>query len=473
MTSPAPGEPSTYFRKGFGLKADVQDALAADYEGSIVDLLKANAYTLAVADVTIRLAREFGFCYGVERAVEYAYQTRAKFPDRRIYLVGEIIHNPLVNGRLRQLGIDILAHPDPTGAFDFSAITPEDVVIMPAFGVTIDDFSALRALGCILVDTTCGSVLNVWKRVETYARDGFTALIHGKYYHEETRATASQVRKYPNGHYLIVRNMEEAQLVCDFIEGRRSADELMTTFARAVWPGAFGLNSQQELGAEKQVGTELGLDLMLRRALSLRVTRFDQRASGLIQLVGVPGDTASRTHRVRYDLENLGEISNRGWELESSMNVSRLTLSATLSLVKSRVEKVAEGYKGDLIAGDRMLLVPARTGGVSASWLGRNWSASLGASRALDWINYDELGMSTDYLSGEHSAYDFTGQRLRQYWRRYNGALRVRASLSRDIRDMFTFEVSGDNLLDYQRNEPDNLTVLPGRTITTGMKVRF
>ncbi|HEY9228136.1 MAG TPA: 4-hydroxy-3-methylbut-2-enyl diphosphate reductase [Gemmatimonadaceae bacterium] len=284
MTSPAPGEPSTYFRKGFGLKADVQDALAADYEGSIVDLLKANAYTLAVADVTIRLAREFGFCYGVERAVEYAYQTRAKFPDRRIYLVGEIIHNPLVNGRLRQLGIDILAHPDPTGAFDFSAITPEDVVIMPAFGVTIDDFSALRALGCILVDTTCGSVLNVWKRVETYARDGFTALIHGKYYHEETRATASQVRKYPNGHYLIVRNMEEAQLVCDFIEGRRSADELMTTFARAVSPGFDPARHLEHVGVANQttmlareslaIAEEVGAAIERVRGASGRATSF-------------------------------------------------------------------------------------------------------------------------------------------------------------------------------------------------------
>src|SRR5947208_14779819 len=156
-------DPSTYFRKGFGLKAEVQDELAADYSGRLVDRMKAKDYTLAVGDITIRLAREFGFCYGVERAVEYAYQTRRKFPDRRIYLVGEIIHNPHVNDRMRDMGIEILAHPDPTGAFDFSGLTPEDVVIMPAFGVTIDDFSALRALGCILVDTTCGSVLNVWK----------------------------------------------------------------------------------------------------------------------------------------------------------------------------------------------------------------------------------------------------------------------------------------------------------------------
>ena len=152
--SPSP-DPSTYYRRGFGLAAEVRDDLSADYDGRVVDLLKSNDYTLVVGDVTIRLAREFGFCYGVERAVEYAYQARRKFPDRRIVLVGEIIHNPHVNERLREMGIEILL-PGKTG-FDFSSIKPEDVVILPAFGVTIDDFAALRRAGCILVDTTCGS----------------------------------------------------------------------------------------------------------------------------------------------------------------------------------------------------------------------------------------------------------------------------------------------------------------------------
>jgi 4-hydroxy-3-methylbut-2-en-1-yl diphosphate reductase len=248
----ASSESATYFRKGFGLKSEVQDELAADYEGAVVDLLRANDYTLTVGDVTIRLAREFGFCYGVERAVEYAYQTHRKFPDRRIVLVGEIIHNPLVNDRLRSMGVEILARPEPTGAFDFSGIAPADVVILPAFGVTIDDFDALREIGCILVDTTCGSVLNVWKRVESYARDGFTALIHGKYYHEETRATASQVRKYADGQYLVVRDMDEARLVCDYIEGRLSAASLLTTFAKAVSPGFDPAKHLQRIGVANQ-----------------------------------------------------------------------------------------------------------------------------------------------------------------------------------------------------------------------------
>jgi 4-hydroxy-3-methylbut-2-en-1-yl diphosphate reductase len=228
-------DPSTYFRKGFGLRAQVQDELAADYSGRLVDRMRAEDYTLTVGDVTIRLAREFGFCYGVERAVEYAYQTRRKFPDRRIYLVGEIIHNPHVNSRLQDMGIEILMATD--GRFDFSGVTPADVVILPAFGVTIHDFEQLRAIGCILVDTTCGSVLNVWKRVESYAREGFTALIHGKHYHEETRATASQVRKYEGGHYLVVRDMAEARLVCAFIDGAVTGADLMAKLGHGVSPG--------------------------------------------------------------------------------------------------------------------------------------------------------------------------------------------------------------------------------------------
>lgn len=206
----------TYVRKGFGLKNEVQETLASDYTGHLVDLLRAREYVLTSGDTTVRLAREFGFCYGVERAVDYAYQTRIKFPDRRIFLAGEIIHNPHVNAKLRDMNITFLQSKG-TG-FDYEPVAQEDVVILPAFGVTIHDLETLRALGCVVVDTTCGSVLNVWKRVEAYARDGFTALIHGKYYHEETRATASQVEKYEQGTFLVVRDMAEAQLVMDYVE---------------------------------------------------------------------------------------------------------------------------------------------------------------------------------------------------------------------------------------------------------------
>jgi 4-hydroxy-3-methylbut-2-enyl diphosphate reductase len=227
---------NTYFRKGFGLKGAIEDTLTRDYHSVLVENLKANGYQLQVGPLTFRLAREFGFCYGVDRAVDYAYETRAKFPERSLHLVGEIIHNPHVNRKLEEMGIEFLLREE-SGEFNFSHLTPDDVVIMPAFGVTIADFERLRGIGCVMVDTTCGSVLNVWKRVESYARDGYTAIIHGKHYHEETKATASQVMKYPGGRYLVVLNMAEARMVCDYIEGRGSVEELERHFARSVSPG--------------------------------------------------------------------------------------------------------------------------------------------------------------------------------------------------------------------------------------------
>jgi 4-hydroxy-3-methylbut-2-en-1-yl diphosphate reductase len=278
-----PSDSSTYFRKGFGLKAEVQEDLAA-YEGMLVDRMKASDYALTAGDVTVRLAREFGFCYGVERAVEYAYQTRRKFPDRRIALVGEIIHNPYVNAQLRDMGIEILDRPEGR-TFDFSSIRPEDVVILPAFGVTIEDFQQLRQRGCILVDTTCGSVLNVWKRVESYARDGFTALIHGKYYHEETRATASQVRKHGDGHYLIVRDMNEARIVADFIEAKVNAAAISEHFApHAVSPGFDARVHLEKIGVANQttmlareslaIGEEIGAAIARARGAEARAEQF-------------------------------------------------------------------------------------------------------------------------------------------------------------------------------------------------------
>jgi 4-hydroxy-3-methylbut-2-en-1-yl diphosphate reductase len=246
----ASGPNGTYFRKGFGLKSEIQSELASDYTGQLVDMLQAREYTLTAGDLTIRLAKEFGFCYGVERAVEYAYQARKKFPDRTIYLAGEIIHNPHVNSKLQAMGITFLMPEN--GHIDFSGVRPEDVVILPAFGVTIRDFEVLRQIGCVMVDTTCGSVLNVWKRVESYARDGFTSLIHGKYYHEETRATASQAEKYEGGHYFIVRNLEEAQLVCDFIEGRFGAPALMERFAQSASPNFDPARDLRRIGVANQ-----------------------------------------------------------------------------------------------------------------------------------------------------------------------------------------------------------------------------
>ena len=214
----------------------VQAQVLSHYRSEIVERIRANGGVISAGDLTVKLAKEFGFCYGVERAVDYAYQTRLKFPEKRIFLAGEIIHNPHVNAKLKEMGIVFLGQRG-TG-FDYSAVRPEDVVILPAFGVTIHDFQTLRELGCVMVDTTCGSVLNVWKRVESYAKDGFTALIHGKYYHEETRATASQVEKFPGGTYLVLRDMAQADDVIAYIEGRFAGgrDAFLEKYRHAASP---------------------------------------------------------------------------------------------------------------------------------------------------------------------------------------------------------------------------------------------
>jgi len=264
---------STYFRKGFGLKAAIEEQRDADYHSGLVDLLRAQDYSLAVGSLTFRLAREFGFCYGVDRAVDYAYETRHKFPDRRLLLVGEIIHNPHVNRKLEQMGIEFLHH-GPDGEFDFSPVTPDDVVIMPAFGVTIRDFDRLRGIGCVMVDTTCGSVLNVWKRVEGYARDSYTAVIHGKHYHEETKATASQVMKYPGGRYLVVFNMEEARVACDYIEQGGDVAEISRRFAGRHSPVFDFTKDLERVGIANQTtmlsGESLAIAEEFRRSMERR-----------------------------------------------------------------------------------------------------------------------------------------------------------------------------------------------------------
>jgi 4-hydroxy-3-methylbut-2-enyl diphosphate reductase len=262
-----------YFRKGFGLRREVAGTLAVDYHSKLVDRIRGNDFALDVGDLTFRLAREFGFCFGVERAVEYAYEASRKFSGKRLFLVGEIIHNPHVNQTLRQKDVTIL-EPDPEGSFDYSAISDEDVVIIPAFGVPTQDLVQLKESGCVLVDTTCGSVLNVWKRVEQYARDGFTALVHGKHFHEETQATVSQIEKYETGKYVVVRDIEETELICGFIEHGGDPAELQKQFADKVSEGFDFSSDLERVGIANQT-TMLALESQtieqrVKQALSAR-----------------------------------------------------------------------------------------------------------------------------------------------------------------------------------------------------------
>jgi 4-hydroxy-3-methylbut-2-enyl diphosphate reductase len=250
---------SLIFRKGLDLKHAVAGMLAESYHSQLIAQIKNSDYTYRAGRLTLHLAREFGFCYGVDRAVDYAYQTRQRFPDRRVFLTGEIIHNPHVNEKLRAMGIRFLSDRPEPAAHDGRDALPagleelgaSDVVILPAFGVTVRMLQALEQRGCTLVDTTCGSVLNVWKNVRRYAEGGYTSVIHGKVWHEETQATASHAVAF-GGHYLVVFDHRDAELACDYIVNGGDRSAFLAHFGAAVSPGFDPDRDLQHVGLANQ-----------------------------------------------------------------------------------------------------------------------------------------------------------------------------------------------------------------------------
>jgi 4-hydroxy-3-methylbut-2-enyl diphosphate reductase len=257
---------SLIFRKGLDLKDAVAGMLAENYHSAIVERIKSEDFIYRAGRLTVHLAREFGFCYGVDRAVDYAYQTRQRFPQRAVFLTGEIIHNPHVNDRLRSMGIGFLTD-DPGAA---GRLGPDDVVILPAFGVTVTMLRQLEQRGCTLIDTTCGSVLNVWKNVRRYCEGGYTSVIHGKAWHEETQATAAQAVEH-GGRYLVVLNRHEATTVCDYIRRGGATDLFLTRFSAAASEGFDPERDLQRIGLANQttmlMSESLEIGEMLRAAM--------------------------------------------------------------------------------------------------------------------------------------------------------------------------------------------------------------
>lgn len=219
-----------YHRKGFGHEAEVATQLQSEYQSSLIQEIRANNYQLKRGDVTIRLAEAFGFCWGVERAVAMAYETRQHFPTERIWMTNEIIHNPSVNQRLQEMNVDFI--PVEQGNKDFSQVDSGDVVILPAFGASVQEMQLLNDKNCKIVDTTCPWVSKVWNTVEKHKKKDYTSIIHGKYKHEETVATSSFA-----GKYLVVLNMKEAEYVTDYILNGGDKDEFMAKFSRACSAG--------------------------------------------------------------------------------------------------------------------------------------------------------------------------------------------------------------------------------------------
>lgn len=208
--------------------ARVQEQVEHHYHSSLVERVRAEDSVLQTGDTVIRLAKQFGFCYGVERAIDLAYAARKVFPEARLFLIGEIIHNPEVNAQIAALGIRNLL--DDAGRPHVEDLGPEDVVIVPAFGAEVSLIDEIKRHGCRMVDTTCGDVMSVWKRVRQNAAEEVTSIIHGKASHEETRSTASRALGAGNGRYLIVLNLEETDRVCDFIRGAGNRESFLHDF---------------------------------------------------------------------------------------------------------------------------------------------------------------------------------------------------------------------------------------------------
>jgi 4-hydroxy-3-methylbut-2-enyl diphosphate reductase len=221
-------------------RPDVMELVSAEvavhFHSSIVEKLRDRGGRVTIGKTTLLLAEQFGFCYGVERAIDLAYASRRVFPDNRIYLIGEIIHNPDVNRHLREMGIVSLPWQDLTG--DYDQLTEDDVVIVPAFGAPTDFMEKVRQKGCYVVDTTCGDVMKVWRRVRGYAKDGVTSIIHGKSNHEETRATASRaLGENGAGHYLIVLTLDDVDFACSYIRCGGDRQAFLKRFAGSHSPG--------------------------------------------------------------------------------------------------------------------------------------------------------------------------------------------------------------------------------------------
>ncbi|MFP6880268.1 MAG: 4-hydroxy-3-methylbut-2-enyl diphosphate reductase [Roseibacillus sp.] len=271
----------------------VQAEVEKHYRSPIVEKLRKRGGILKIGNTTLILAQQFGFCYGVERAIDLAYASRRVFPDRRIFLIGEIIHNPEVNRQLVDMGIVSLPWKEMDGHYD--ALTAEDVVIVPAFGAPTSFMDKIEEVGCYVIDTTCGDVMKVWRRVRTYAKSGATSIIHGKKGHEETRATASRARGADRkGNYLIVLTLGETDYVCDYIRNGGDRDEFLAKFEGATSEGFNPDLHLREVGVANQTTMLKSETEEMQRRISAAVADRDGSAENFQVFDTICGATQER-----------------------------------------------------------------------------------------------------------------------------------------------------------------------------------
>ena len=280
----------------------VQAEVEKHYHSPIVEKLRDNGGSITIGKSTIRLAEQFGFCYGVERAIDLAYAARRVFPEQRIFLIGEIIHNPEVNKQLSQMDIVSLPWKEITQEYD--DLTEDDVVIVPAFGAPTSFTEKIEQQGCHIIDTTCGDVMKVWRRVRTYAKTGMTSFIHGKRGHEETQATASRATgEDGKGHYLIVLTLEETEYVCNFIRNGGDKQEFLKKFDHALSDGFDPSIHLQQIGVANQTTMLKSETEDIQRRVRTAITDRDGNADNFQMFDTICGATQERQDAL-FDMLN-------------------------------------------------------------------------------------------------------------------------------------------------------------------------
>ena len=289
--------------------SEVQAQVLSHYRSGLVERIRASGHVLSAGDLTIKLAKEFGFCYGVERAIDLAYAARKVFLDQPIYILGEIIHNPEVNDQIRAMGIKFLSGKEKNA--DIADLRKDDVVIIPAFGTEVSTRAMLEAKGCRFVDTTCGDVMSVWKRVRQYSKDRVTSIIHGKAWHEETKATSSQTMASGGGHYLVVFTLDETDYVCGYIRQGGDKAEFLEKFKGAYSDGFDPDLHLQAIGVANQTtmlrGETEEVQRRLRRAMSDKYgeDRIDQHFRFFDTICGATQDRQDALEKLLQDPPDL------------------------------------------------------------------------------------------------------------------------------------------------------------------------
>jgi 4-hydroxy-3-methylbut-2-enyl diphosphate reductase len=276
-----------------------------DYQSLPIRRARENGGAWQKGVLTFYFPEHFGFCYGVDKAIDLVFETCERFKGRRIFLTDQLIHNPYINARLKEKGVQYLKR-DRDNLLRCGGLRAADVVVVSAFGTDYRDLARLKNKGVTVVDSTCGAIIHVWKRVEEYARAGFITVVHGRRRHEETRATVSQALK-AGGAYLIIENLREARALADVILGKKKPGDFVHRYPGCAPSPDFAFDgSVCKMGMANQTTMlreeSLEIEAILRKAF---VKRFgaSEAARRFKSFGTICGATQDRQNALRKLLE--------------------------------------------------------------------------------------------------------------------------------------------------------------------------